>query len=88
MFGELIGRIEKLFSQITRNIEGFIDYEVQRLRKKLMKIALQGTILAAGIIFILAGAALFFSRFFSLDAVLIVGGLILLYIALLLNIWR
>lgn len=88
MFGEIIGRIEKLLGQVTRNIEGFIDYEVYRLRKKLLRIALQGTILAAGIIFTLAGGALFFSRFFPLDIVLLVGGAILIYIAILINIWK
>lgn len=78
-----------LIDVITR-LQGFehaaqkrIHRTVVQTRKYIITAVLQAALLSVGALVFLAGAVLFFTRYFAVDMVLLVSGLLIAYVALL-----
>ncbi len=82
---ESIGKVSEKITNIFKNIDSIIEYKIRKFKRVMAKMLIEFTFLALAFIFILAGITLFFSRFFSLDFVLVVMGIILLLIALIIK---
>ncbi len=79
--------IDKFIDGI-RILDRRIDHSVDRVKKRFLKTILYMLFLGFSITFTTVGVILFFSRFFSLDIVLICAGALFLYIALMFHIIR
>jgi hypothetical protein len=79
-------RIGDKLIDIIGTIENIINYNIVKARKTLLKIAIQFILFAVSLVFLLSGVVLFFSRFFPMDLVLVLGGALILYAALLFNV--
>ncbi|MBD3164492.1 hypothetical protein GF323_04780 [Candidatus Woesearchaeota archaeon] len=78
-FDSGIKQAEARFELFTRKLE----YKLESFKKRIFLSVLQGFFVLLGLFFLIAGAMLFFSRYFSLDIILLISGLIILYIAFL-----
>ena len=78
-----MARVEEKMENVSRKVE----YKIEKAKKRLMAFLLSLLFLSMGIVLITVGAILFFYRFFSMDAILLVGGAIFLYIALIVS-WK
>ena len=81
----IISGIREGIFDIFRTVEGRADHFVKRLKRNLIRAVLQSVLVGASIVLLVAGGLMFFMRFFPADAVFVVVGLILAYLALLLN---
>lgn len=84
--GQAMGGIEHTLRRIKINIEHIIEAKLRQLRRRMMRYAASAALLIIGLAFLAGGIVLFLSRYFALDLVLIIGGIIVLYIVVLLNI--
>ena len=85
---KFMGAFEQTESRIKRTmdlIENKIELVIKRIKKKLLRVVFELTLFAIGIVFLLAGLVKFFTRFFPLDAVLIVTAAACLYMVLMLH---
>ena len=73
-----MGRVEAKIDEVGRKVE----YKIERFKKKLLLYTLQLIFITLGILSLIAGALLFFGRFFSYDFIFLIMGAILLYIAM------
>jgi hypothetical protein len=80
--GEILNRIRL---DLKAMVKGTIKHHLRRIRKRILFIAVQSAVLFLSLVFIVVGLVLFFSRFFSLDIILIGAGGILLLFVLILN---
>ncbi len=83
---KLLKGIEEALLNVIAGLEEMLDYNLGKLRKNAIKIVVQAALFTVSLVTISAGIALFFSRFFPLDLVLLFGGFILLYLIWLWNI--
>lgn len=83
--GESLTNIVKGLEQIVNDL---IDDNIIKIKKTVTRILIQYVIFIVSLVFIVIGGVLFLSRFFPLDLILLVGGAILLYVSLLLNLKR
>lgn len=83
--GESLTNIVKGLEQIVNDL---IDDNIIKIKKTVTRILIQYAIFIVSLVFIVIGGVLFLSRFFPLDLILLVGGAILLYVSLLLNLKR
>lgn len=79
---KLIKGIEDSLLNTIAGIESTINYHIIKVRRKITHFIIQMVLLIISVLFILIGAVLFFSRFFPIDGVLLVGGAALLYLSL------
>jgi uncharacterized membrane protein len=79
---ESISNVGEKITNMFKNIDSIIEHKIRKFKRVMAKMLIEFTFLALAFIFILAGITLFFSRFFSLDFVLVVMGIILLLIAI------
>ena len=78
-------KIEHSLNTALTDIENKVLKRINRIKKKILRSAFEIMFLLSGIFFILLGILVFLTRIFSLDAVLFFGGILLVYIALLLR---
>jgi len=83
--GESLTNIVKGLEQIVNDL---IDDNIIKIKKTVTRILIQYAIFIVSLVFIVIGGVLFLSRFFPPDLILLVGGAILLYVSLLLNLKR
>ena len=80
---KLNGSVEDTINNYAMAIERKVDFLIKNVDSVFLKKALQVIFLALSITSVMAGIVLFFSRFFPLDATLIVLGGLCLYVILL-----
>ena len=74
--------LESLLSGILKGIDAVdarIQDKIENTRKKQMRCLLEFVIILMSVAFVITGAIIFFSRFFSLDLIFLVIGFIGLY---------
>ena len=80
-----IGEMTETVKDTVKDMERRIERAIKRLQKRLMIGLLEITFLIFGIILLIGGIIVFLTRFVSLDIILVVTGLILLYSAFLIK---
>ncbi|MCP3683965.1 MAG: hypothetical protein GY861_14885 [bacterium] len=91
LFNKLFGIFEKgvnmqsIIQDTLKQVERIIYSIIDRVRRRILLTLLELMFIIFGVFFLIIGAVLFFSRFFSWDIVLLVAGAVLLYIGLLLR---
>jgi Zn-dependent membrane protease YugP len=73
------------FKHTVRDAERRAERAINRLKKKLIMGILEAAFFVIGTVILLLGIILFISRFIGIDIVLMAGGALLLYIALLIR---
>ena len=83
-FKMFFGKTENLFKTIERRV----DFHIAAFQKKLMKTLFSLFFLLIGLTFIIVGIVLFLNRYFSMDVIILVAGLLLLYLGLMVRMLR
>ena len=84
-FIERFGSFAEKSKAIADSIQGLekrIDYNIKMLKKRLFAGAFEFLFFLVGVVFLVAGAVLFFSRYYPIDAVLAAAGILCLYVAI------
>lgn len=74
--------IVSVIRDVVHEGERRVTYSFYNIKKKIFRFAVELLIFSAAIIFILVGAVLVLDRFFPIEYVLLVGGLLMLNIVL------
>jgi len=84
-FGSVVNKTEARFDRVITNFERKLNARLARIKRKIFATFFQLLILGISFTLLTLGAILFLTRFFSLDIILLVSGILLLYVAVILS---
>ena len=86
IIASIVGKAKIGVNQIKKLIENTLDQFVKKIRRYIRLVLLEVTFTVLAIIFLLIGGILFISRYFELDVLLLIAGLVCLVLALIFKI--